>query len=211
MHTVQTGAQKHEHHMAAIAAGGLTPMKKAPIFNEGRDARVDGNMLAQQTIALARTQDQTWQNIAWSIIGLTTDGRAAYITALDKNLRAMKDEVEEFHSMEQKAARKLVNSATVNISRCRTIANAFNGGASSDGMKAHYNVDDPTGLGFIMIYNYAQTFSKSAAGRKPDLLLVKLGKWIEAQKKGLSVDNPKEDHDVMQELISLYNRLTPSE
>ena len=204
MHSVQTGVK--EHAMQSIANGGMTPFTKQPVHNEGADARMRGNVLAQETIALVRTQDTKWQDIAWSIINLPTDGREAYIKALDKQLEAMRDDVQGFHGYDDKTTKKTVATATVRVSQCRTIAKGFNAGGSIEGLQAFYNIDDPKGLGFIMLYQYAQTFSKSVAGRKADTLLVKLGKWIEVQKKAQTEPNA-EDQKVMQELISLHNRL----
>jgi hypothetical protein len=194
------------HPNQSIADGALQQFTKPPIHNEGRDARMMGNVLAQETIALVRTQDTKWQDIAWQIIGLPTDGREAYIKALDKQLEAMREDVQTFHGYDDKTTKKTVATATVRVSQCRTIAKGFNAGGSIEGLQAFYNIDDPKGLGFNMLYQYAQTFSKSVAGRKADTLLVKLGKWIEVQKKQSTEPNA-EDQKVMQELINLHNRL----
>lgn len=196
-----------EHPSQTIAVMGSVPFQKQPIAPEGKDAKMQGNILAAETIALLKVETAKWQGIALNIINLTTDGREAYMKALDKQLAAMREDTENTIGADEKAAKKLVASATVNISRCRTIAKAFNAGGTMEGMAEFHGVKDPENLGFILIYNYAQTFSKATAGRKPDTLLVKLGKWIEAQKKGITDDATAEDRALMDELVRLHNRL----
>lgn len=216
MHSVQ-------HGMAQIAASGSLPMQKAPIMGEGRDARMLGNLLASETISLMRVQDVGWQDIAWRIINLTTDGRVAYINALDKTLASMREDTQEVHGLSDKQAKTVVGTASVMVSRCRTIAKAFNGGGSIIGLAIFAGVlkaeeaalweeaavrDACQGLGAVVFYNYAQTFSKSTAGRKPDTLLVKLGKWVEAQKKG-ATDMTAEDRKILDDIIKFYNDHAP--
>lgn len=204
---MQVHTIRKEHPAQTIATMGALPFTKQPTPAEGTDARMQASLLTAETMALIKGQSIQWHAVAWKIIGMTTDGRAAYVKMLDKELAALRESVENHETLnyDEKAARKLVASATTKASECRTIANAFNGSANKEGLAEYFHVSDPENLNFQMILEYARTFNKSAAGRKPDTLLVKLGKWIEVQKK--SPEPNAEDQRVMQELLSLYNRL----
>jgi len=193
--------------MAGIAESGSLPITKQPLPAEGLDARMLGNNLALEVVALATMDQNRWHRVAWQIIKGTTDMRAAYLKAIKKQQLVMKDAVEDAHG-DDKTARRQLASATVNISCCNTIATAFNAGATVEGMVEYFRVSDPENLGFQKLVEYARTFSQSKAGRKPDPILVKLHKWIEANKKDPSTLTA-EDLKVLTELQDLYKRLAP--
>jgi hypothetical protein len=196
--------------MAAIAESGSMPIQKQEIPDIGRDQRMMGNTLAQEVLAHARNAAQSWAGFAWRVIKeLTTDGRVAFLRAIKDNLDDMR-KANEQEGFDAKLMRKRIASATVYVSQLNTIANAFNGGASVEGLAAYHGVNDPENLGFVMIYEYAQIFSKSAAGRKRDALIVKLGKWLDGQKKEID-QFTAEDRAVYATLVAKFNELKPAE
>jgi hypothetical protein len=201
VHTIQKPGS-----MAAIADSGSLPITKQPLPAEGLDAKMQGNVLADEVMALATMDQNRWHRIAWTIIRMTTDARAAYLKAIKKRLSTAKEAVEEAHGEGAKNEQKMLRSATTQVSNCNTIANAFNAGATIEGLVEFHKVSDPENLGFLKLVEYARTFSKATAGRKPDPLLVKLHKWLEANKKTTDTLTA-EDLAVLRELTDVYKRL----
>lgn len=198
--------------------GTLTMVNK-PAQRVGSDMALSVTALVAEVMATVQLQIKPWHAYACRVIALPTDGRALLIKMLGDDLRKMRADNAAIHAElgkdgkpnptkdETKAAAKLVASATVNVARLSTIAKAWNSGATLEGLLdfATGRGGKPTSIneiGFIVIYNYAQTFSKSKAGRTPDTWLVKLGKFLEK--------NPpaEDDADALEQynaIVAVYN------
>jgi hypothetical protein len=186
-----------EHSMATIARTGSTPMTKSTIPAQGTDARMQGNMLANEVFVQMRADRGVWRTFALRIITGTTDMRAAFLAACKTMLRDMrKQNAEAIANLNKdgkpdptkddtKLAAKRSATASVMVSNLNIIANAWNGAATIEGLVEHANT---TGrckgatledIGFDVIVEYARLFSESKAGRKADPFITKLSKWLE--------------------------------
>ncbi len=184
-----------EHSMATIARTGSLPMVKKPIPKEGRDATLAANMLAASVVAFVIGQAGSWRSFAVQVIGLTTDGRTAYMNTMRDWLKDMrKRNAESFAAdpanptkEDTKEAGRRIASATAQVSNLNTIADAFNGAGTVEGLltfvAAAQRVPAHTlSLGdcsFEMIRKYAVSLQKSKLGRTADTWQVKFAKWIE--------------------------------
>jgi hypothetical protein len=183
--------------MATIARTGSTPMTKADIPAQGTDARMQGNMLANEVFAQVKLTGNIWRTFALRLINGTVDMRAAFLAACKTMLRDMRKQNSEAIANlnkdgkpdptkdDTKLAAKRVNSATIEVSKLTTIANAFNAAATVEGLVEHANT---TGrckgarledIGYEVMVEYARLFSESKAGRKADPFITKLSKWLE--------------------------------
>lgn len=190
------------HAMQVIADSGSLPMTKQPLPNEAPDDRTKGKLFAQECIALVIGQAAPWLDLARRAFDLTVEARKVTVDQMDRWLKAKREELEELHGGEAKVARQRINSATTQLSKMRTVINAINSGMTHETCETYWK-NAFSELGFDAIVEVARTFSKSNAGRKPDTLLVKLGKWIEVQKKGQP--ETAEDRQLLDELIKFYN------
>jgi hypothetical protein len=186
------------HALNIIAQSGSLPMVKAPLATEGRDATLAGNLLAATVIAQAMTEGNVWKRYARTVVyDLTTDGRVAFIKAVKASIKDIKASNAKIGASLDKAgnanpskdevsrAAKLVNSATTQVHCLTAIANAFNvGGTVEDLLQYCVQTRGMVGagfddVGFALLTEYARTFSESKAGRKADLFIVKMNKWLE--------------------------------
>lgn len=190
-----------EHAMAKIERTKSAPMTKQPAPTEAPDDRTKGKLFAQECIALVIGQASPWLDLTRRAFDMTVEARKVAVDQLDRWIKAKRDELAQIHDTEDKVARKRLNSATVQLSKMRTCIKAMNGGMTRDTC-AEYWKNTFDNLGFDAVVEVARTFSDSKAGRKPDSLLVKLGKWIEVQKKGVET---AEDRALMDELLKFYN------
>ena len=187
-----------EHAMQTIATSGSLPMTKQPLQTEGTDARMAGNMLANEVIAYTMTTAGAWKGYAMRLITGTTDMRKVFMDAIEKGLKDMrkanaesiaaslnKDGKPDPTKDDTKLAGSRVRSATTNISWLRSIAHAWNSGASVEGLldyakatgrRTHATVEE---VGYTVIVEYAAQFREAQAGRPADPWLVKLAKWLE--------------------------------
>jgi len=191
------------HSMQEIRNNGSLPMVKKPIAKEGRDATLAANMLAASVVAFVINQSGSWTRFAHQVIGLTTDGRTAYMGTMRDWLKDMrKRNAESFAAdpanptkEDTKEAAGRVASATTQVSNLNTIAEAFNGQATVEGLltfvAAAQRVPVHTiGLDdckFEMIRRYAVSMTGSKAGRTRDPWCVKFAKW--AEKNAPSADD----------------------
>lgn len=186
------------------------PMRSAPLQVVGTDARMLANTLAAEVVAHAQMDSKVWLRFAWRLINATTDMRAQFVKTLDEMLKDMrrvnaeagaalgKDGKPDVSKSDTKQASQRVNTAMVNVSCLRTIANAFNGAATIDGLLTHacesmrLKLGECTQdqVGWVVIVEYARTFSASKAGRKADPFLTKLAKWLD------SAGKPDESNEV---------------
>ncbi len=174
------------------------------------DARMQANTLAAEVVAHAQMDSKVWLRFAWRLINGTTDMRAQFVKVLDDMLKDMrknnaeagavlgKDGKPDVSKGDTKQASQRVNTAMVQVSCLRTIANAFNGAATIDGLLAHACESmrlkpgecTQDQVGWVVIVEYARLFSASKAGRKADPFLTKLAKWLD------SAGKPAEDNEV---------------
>lgn len=191
------------HAMQDIANTGSLPMSKTPLKTVGTDAMMQATALTAELMAYVRGQAPKWHGFAVRIINLTTDGRAAFIKQLKEQTAEMRKANADALAVldkagkpdpsksDNKTASGRVRSALVEVSKLSTIANAFNSGATIEGLIEHHATtgrQQSEGLtlehvGYEVMVEYARLFSKSGAGRKADPWLVKFGKWLESQGK----------------------------
>ena len=196
------------HSIQKIRETGSLPMAKAPLPTESVDDRTKGKLFAQEVIALMVGQSAGWKDKVHALFGMTVEARTVFIDALDKWKKAVTDGVEELHGMDEKRAKKFMNSASVRLSQMRGICKAINGGMTYETLKEAWKCPDPENLSIESVYDTAKAFNGAGAkGRTPDSMLVKLGKWIEAQKKTINDDASAEDAAVLREMVELHNRL----
>ena len=183
------------HSMQTIANTGSLPMVKKPVPAQGRDAILAANMLAASVVAYVIGQAGSWRGFAIEIIGLTTDGRTAYMATMrdwlkdmkKRNAASMAVDPENPTKDDSKAAAKRVASATVQISNLNTIAECFNGQGTIEGLCAFVATAQrvpphTVSLGdcsFEMMRQYAVSMKTSKAGRTADTWCIKFAKWAE--------------------------------
>lgn len=199
------------HALQTIAETGSKPMTKAPIRIESRDDRLAGEMLAAEVMAESKGRDNVWLAFAKRVTSMTVEARKVFINAI-KSEKAAMTKAQSEHGFDAKFAKKQTGTFTTQSSRLQTIANAWNSGASVEGFRefmlaqgADKSITADAAwehAGYTSIYAYAQTFSQSNAGRRPDPLLVKLGKFIDAQRKAGVADA---DLPLMDELVEFFN------
>jgi hypothetical protein len=180
-----------------------------------RDDRYTGTMLANEVMAVAQLQSKTWRTFAMRLIGANTEARESFLKAIKANLTEARKANRMDDTVEKKDASKRVASATTEVSKLVSVANAWNNGASLHGlveyvntkMKSNLSDDQVDLIGYVMIVEYARTFSTSKQGRPSDPLIVKFGKWIDAQAKaGFEVDT---DREVYNKIVEAYKTLVP--
>lgn len=204
------------HPMAQIAAGAMTQVSKDSAHADSKkvatfDDRAAGNLLAAEVMARVRQQAHDWHGYAVRVIGFTIEAREAFLQAIKADIKDIKAK-NVIGTQDAKAAARLVNSATTNVSELTTIAKAFNGGASVDGLRqwARKTINGTdTGpmpkldqIGKDLIVAYARTFSESKAGRKADTWAVKLGKFLE---RNLPSDDDTAGRAQYDAVVKLYN------
>lgn len=192
-----------EHALASIERNRALPMTKAVIHGNSPDDRTTGKLFAQEIIALQVGQAVSWGQLAHRAFGMTIEARKVTVEQLDRWLKAKREETSEVTDVDDKTSKKRVASATTQLSNMRTIMGALNGGMTYETLAGYHKCNDPENLGFAAIVEVARTFSASKAGRKPDTLLVKLGKWIEVQKKG--TPETAEERQLLDDLVQFYN------
>jgi len=210
-----------------IAESGAGPIRKQDVPTEGMDARMQASVLVSSVMAHVVTEDGFWKRAAVQLIQGTTDFRAAFVKVMGEQLKECKRRnAEAFGTVDKdgkanptkgevKLAGQRVSGAAVQISRLNTIAHGFNGGGNLDDLiswfaKLH---QVPAGsvkldaIGFMPIYEYAQTFKKSEAGRKPDAWLVKFGKWLDSAGK-VGEDADDETKAQYAKAVALFNSMS---
>lgn len=220
--TLQASASK-AHPMVGVQES------SGPIIKDGNHAdgkrvattmdRADGKALAVAVIAKCQDQQDTWQAFAHRAIALSNEGRAEFVGAIDAWLKDLR-KGHTLLGMDKKQAGQRIASATTGASEMRTIANAWNAGASVDGLIEFdwTTTGKPCNAGgspikrafadirYSVILAYARTFSDAKAGRPADSFLVKLGKFLEKGKPG--DDAPESDKVEYLSLVAYYNTRT---
>lgn len=180
------------------------PMRKADLPTIGMDAKMQGSMLANEVFAECIGEGNKWKGYADRVVRGTTDFRMAFIDAIDKQLKEWRKRNAAVgasmnsagaivpNNDQTKRAAKLVASATVQVSNLRTIARAFNGAASIEGLILYVQETrgtKPKGLdevAFYLMREYAATFKETKAGAPKHT-------WVENFTKFLETRKPDED------------------
>lgn len=200
------------HAMQDIRDGAMTPMKAKPLAVCTRDDTLAGTMLAASVLAYAANQDKGWIGFAKQAVELTTEGRVVVLNQLKARKAEMTKAAIKF-GIEEKTAKNRTAGFAVAVSMFGKVVHAFNSGGTVEGWMEFVNstINDkekhctnPTEMwehaSYRTLVDYARTFSTSNAGAKPQELIVKLGKFIEAaQKTGNHDTDP-----LMQELVDFY-------
>lgn len=210
-----------------IADMGAKPITKTQPRTAGLDATMLAMSTVQEILAHVKGEGSFWHGIGKRIILGTTDYRAQLVKQLDASLKEMRaanaqaldgtisaDGKPDPGKDAKKIAGGNVAAATVEISRCRTIANAFNGGGSVPGLVEFFAAQGKCksdGLtldhvSWTVMHKYASTFSESKAGRKADSWLTKFGKFLEGAGKlpEDADDTTKAQHAAA---VALYNKM----
>lgn len=203
------------HTMEQIRTAGAEPMRAKPLPVNDRNDRLTATILAAEILAQAKVETATWAKFAWRIIDANVEVREALQAEIKKQQAAMTKGQVEF-GIDKKMASKNTASFAVQVSRCRTIAKAFNSGATVEGLKDFINGQMPANkraktveevrdhTSFIMIYNYAATFTGGKGSKTTT-------SWLENVGKFLDRNPPAEDDTQGQaqqaEFIKLYNAL----
>lgn len=201
--------------MGKIADEAIGPITKSPIPQGGLDARMQGNNVANRVIATVRQDSRgVWRRFALEVVSLTTDGRVQFLKALREWLNELrkheraqtatkdKEGKPEPSKEERKQASARVNSATVEVSKLMTVAEAWNGQATEPGLLVYVN--ERTGktyataeeVPYERIVEYARSFKKAAAGRKPDPFVLRVAKLLETCKPRTDEGEPDGPADV---------------
>ena len=179
------------------------------------DDRMAGNLLAQEAWATVRTQANVLHALALKAIrGLTVEGREAFIKAVDGLKKDTRNALVrlKIEGADSKLIAQRVNSATTRVSELRTIAKAWNSGATEQGcveyvagtMRENAGQVTIEDIGFHTIVEYARLFSESKAGRKPDTYAQKVAKFLERTKPE---EGDKQGGELYDALVAMYNKL----
>jgi hypothetical protein len=212
------------HPLNQIAQAGATPMKAAPFRVGSFDDKMAGVLLAQEVLALVKTQATQWPELAGKLFDMTIEGRKHFDDTLKASLTAMKDGIAERHDADRKSVvAPLVRSATVRVSQMRKIAEAITAGMDRETVaRAWLSEKKSTSrdayerdvketvanfakyIGMDAIYETAKKFVGSdARGRKADTLLVKISKFIKANEP--KDDTAPADVATWRALVEWYN------
>jgi len=203
------------HAMETIMNTQSKPMSKAPIRMESADDRYIGSMLAAEVMAQVKGNSNVWRDFAMRLIGMTVEARTVFINAIKADKAAMTKAQTEA-GFDAKYSKVNTNSLSVEVSKLTTIANALNSGATVSGWREFTGMQQSNKAnapktddemvehaGYETLVQYARTFSNSKAGRKADTLLVKLGKFIKANKPDADADATQQR--LFEELVEFYN------
>lgn len=203
------------HSMEQIRTAGAEPMRAKPLPVNDRNDRLTATILAAEILAQAKVETVTWAKFAWRIIDANVEVREALQAEIKKQKAEMTKGQTEF-GIDKKIASKNTGSFAVQVSRCSTIAKAFNSGATVEGLKDFINGQLPANkraktvaevrehVGFIVIYNYAATFTGGKGSKTNTSWLENVGKFLDR--------NPPAEDDVQgqaqqAEFVKLYNAL----
>jgi hypothetical protein len=212
------------HPLNQIAQAGATPMKAAPFRVGSFDDKMAGVLLAQEVLALVKTQATQWPELAGKLFDMTIEGRKHFDDTLKASLTAMKETVKVDHDADKHVAGAVVRSSTVRVSQMRKIAEACTAGMDRETVaRAWLSEKKSTSrdayerdvketvahfakyIGMDAIYETAKKFVGSdARGRKADTLLVKISKFIKANEP--KDDTTPADAATWKDLVEWYNK-----
>lgn len=179
-----------------------------------RDDTMAGMMLATEIMGTAMAQGNMWRNFAMRCIALTHEAREAFLNAIKKEKAALTKGQVEF-GIGKKIAQQRTNSFATQISELRTIALAWNEGATITGWREYVNTTVPEDKrintdeeivahgGYRTLVEYARTVAgKKKPGRPAKSWLDKVAKFLD--------DNVPDGEDlaaqsVYQQMVAVYN------
>ena len=212
-----------QHPMTTLAVGASNVMngKHATLDHSKRIATLDdkmvGSTLASEVMASAKMEANVWRTYATRIMNITAEARVAFLNAIKADKGAITKGQTEF-GIDDKLAKKRTNSATTRVSEMQAFANAWNSGATVNGLMVYVNESMPDGkransedevlahCGYAVMLEYARTFSKSKAGRPSKTWIQKMVKFLD--------DNPVDegpDAKLYATIIKLVNEANISE
>lgn len=212
-----------QHAMSRIAVGASVVINgaAASLDHQKRVATLDdkmvGTTLASEIMAAAKLEANVWRGFAVRIMHATSEARVALLNAIKADKGAITKGQTEF-GIDDKLAKKRTNSATTRVSEMQAFANAWNSGATVNGLVVYVNESMPAGkrvnsedevlahCGYAVMLEYARTFSKSKAGRPSKTWMQKMVKFLE--------DNPVEegpDAKLYATIVKLVNEANISE
>jgi len=205
----------------AMGAAKNMPGKDAGLDYQKRIATLDdkmvGTTLASEIMAAAKLEANIWRSFAIRIMNITAEARVAFLNAIKADKGAITKGQTEF-GIDDKLAKKRTNSATTRVSEMQAFANAWNSGATVNGLVVYVNESMPAGkransedevlahCGYAVMLEYARTFSKSKAGRPSKTWIQKMVKFLE--------DNPVDegpDAKLYTTIVKLVNEANISE
>jgi len=176
------------------------------------DDKMLGSMLANEVMATVQTQGQVWRGFAMRIINTNHEARAAFVQAIDSTLKEMRGANTIDDTVAAKDAKKRVNTATVEVSKLRIVAKAWNSGATIPGLVEYVRLalKQPTAelehIGYTMLVEYARTFSQSKAGRPAKAWAEKLGDWLD---KNAPDEDDAKGNALREKFIAMLNGEQP--
>ena len=215
--------QVQAHPLATLAQGASNVMnsKHAALDHSKRivtlDDKMVGSTLASEVMASAKMEANVWRTYATRIMNITAEARVAFLNAIKADKGAISKAQIEF-GIDDKLAKKRTNSATTRVSEMQAFANAWNSGATVNGLVVYVNESMPAGkransedevlahCGYTVMLEYARTFSKSTAGRPSKTWIQKMAKFLE--------DNPVDegpDAKLYATIVKLVNEADISE
>ena len=201
----------HVHALAAISNAAMTSVGNTKADNIAHDKRIattDDRTIAaslvNEAIATVLTGYKVWTQYSLRLMGMTIEGRAYFIEMLDSWRKAQTKANADATGTDAKILGARMRSATVQLSKLRTIAKALNAGMTRESLAAYVKGKVDETLGFELFYEHAKTFNDSTAGRKADTWLVKMGKMLERNKPA---EDDAEGVKAYDQFVKLYNEL----
>lgn len=197
------------HALQVIAESGAKQIPKVEKLRTHNMDKSQGWTWAQGCIALCMTQASDWTNKAHQLFAMNIEEREAAIKAWrdwkSAETKAYKAEVHT--EAEIKNFKSVMGTMTVRLSHLSTIAKALTAGMDYETLAQQYK-KEASAITIDEMYAVAKTYTTSAAGRKPDTFMVKLGKFLEAQAKAITPDTPASEVDQYNAVVKFYNGLT---
>ena len=209
--------------MTRLQQGASTVMNgpAAALDHQKRIATLDdkmvGSTLANEIMAAAKMEPNIWRGFAVRIMGLNNEARTALLNAIKADKGAMTKASIDY-GIDDKIAKKRTNSATTRCSEMQSFANAWNSGASLTGLMEYVNKTMPANsramsedevlvnAGYVVMLEYARTFSKSKAGRPSKTWLEKVSKFL--------TDNPVDEGPYTKlyaDMVAMVNKANADE
>jgi hypothetical protein len=194
---MQVRQVQKEHPLNAISVGALEGLKKDK-GERDKNAQLQPERnpvvaMVNDMFARIKRDGSVWVGYARQIVAFTIEQRVMFVGLIDNELQIMRKANtfgESDDAKKQAAAR--VASAAVMVTRMRTIARAFNGAATVDGLCKYAwetsgkpadlkgkalmpSLDD---IGLSVISEYAGLFSDAKAGAPKKTVYQRLEKWM---------------------------------
>lgn len=233
---VKTQTRKPRQPMPKGAMAKIVDEKREPLTKSepqdqpvSVDDRMQGNNLANEAIAVTRSemkQRATWPEFGRRLRHLTAEGRKMFLSAVDQWLREFRKQEREAGApvnaegkpeptkAQGKLAGVVVSSATTELSKLRTIADAWNNQATDGGLLAFYagmrdakTVPSADEVPHRYVYAYAASLRQAAAGRKMERFGIVMQKLLESRKPREDAGDTDADAAVHAKMVALVAEL----